>query len=118
MEGIIHEVNKTLRGWGHYFRHGAYSLEWVNSWVRQRLRAILRRRTKRPGYPTVWDKKRWPNACFAKAGLHNLRTDPQLKLPIQNLAFQLESRMREIRPSGLEGGVAQPNAPSLPLFPR
>jgi len=27
---------------------------------------------------------------------------------------QLESRMREIRQSGSEGGVAQPNAPSLP----
>ena len=25
----------------------------------------------------------------------------------------LKSRMREIRPSGSEGGVAQPNAPSL-----
>jgi hypothetical protein len=25
--------------------------------------------------------------------------------------------MRENRPSGSEGGVAQPNAPSLPLFP-
>jgi hypothetical protein len=29
--------------------------------------------------------------------------------------LRLESRMREIRPSGLEGGAAQTNAPSLPL---
>jgi hypothetical protein len=35
-----------------------------------------------------------------------------------SLAFRnhrLESRMRENRPSGSEGGVAQSNAPSLPL---
>src|SRR5688500_11622571 len=48
MESIIQDVNKTLRGWGHYFRHSTYDLEWANSWVRQRLRAILRRRAKRP----------------------------------------------------------------------
>jgi RNA-directed DNA polymerase len=84
---IIEEVNKTLRGWGQYFRHSSYDLEDINSWVRQRLRAILRRRSKRPGRPTVWDQKRWPNAFFINAGLHILRTDPQLKLPIQNMAF-------------------------------
>ena len=59
----------------------------INSWVRQRLRAILRRRSKRSGRPTVWDQKRWPNAFFINAGLQILRPDPQLKLPIQNLAF-------------------------------
>jgi len=87
MESIITDVNKTLRGWGQYFRHSSYDLEDLNSWVRQRLRGILRRRSKRPGRPTVYDQKRWPNAYFVKAGLHPLRADPQLKLPIQNLAF-------------------------------
>jgi RNA-directed DNA polymerase len=87
LESIIADVNKTLRGWGQYFRHSSYDLEDINSWVRQRLRAILRRRSKRPGRPTVWDQKRWPNAFFIKAGLHILRRDPQLKLPIQNMAF-------------------------------
>lgn len=87
MESIIDAVNQTLRGWGHYFRHSSYDLEDINSWVRQRLRAILRRRSKRSGRPTVWDQKRWPNAYFVTAGLHILHTDPQLKLPIQNMAF-------------------------------
>jgi RNA-directed DNA polymerase len=87
MEAIIADVNKTLRGWGHYFRHSSYDLEGINGWVRQRLRAILRRRSKRCGRPTVWDQKRWPNTYFVSAGLHILRTDPQLKLPIQNMAF-------------------------------
>ncbi len=87
MEGLISDVNKTLRGWERYFRHSSYDMEGLNSWVRQRLRAILRRRSKRPGRPTVWDQKRWPNAYFVKTGLHNLRADPQLKLPIQNMAF-------------------------------
>jgi RNA-directed DNA polymerase len=87
MEHIIEEVNKTLRGWGQYFRHSSYDLEDINSWVRQRLRAILRRRSKRSGRPTVWDQKRWPNAFFVRSGLHILRPDPQLKLPIQNMDF-------------------------------
>jgi RNA-directed DNA polymerase len=87
MEDIIDDVNLTLRGWGHYFRHSSYDLEDINSWVRQRLRAILRRRSKRSGRPTVGDQKRWPNAFFHRAGLHILRIDPQLQLPIQNMAF-------------------------------
>jgi RNA-directed DNA polymerase len=87
LESIITDINKTMRGWGQYFRHSSYELEDINSWVRQRLRAILRRRSKRAGRPTVWDQKRWPNAFFVKAGLHILRPDPQLKLPIQNMAF-------------------------------
>ena len=33
----------------------------------------------------------------------------------QKLSYRLESRMREIRLSGLEGGEPQPNAASLPL---
>ena len=33
----------------------------------------------------------------------------------QKLSYRLESRMREIRLSGLEGGETQPNASSLPL---
>jgi len=87
LESIITGVNKTLRGWGQYFRHSSYDLEDINSWVRQRLRAILRRRSKRSGRPTTWDQKRWPNAFFITVGLHILRPDPQLKLPIQNMAF-------------------------------
>ena len=37
----------------------------------------------------------------------------RLTTPMQ-AKHRLESRMREIRPSGLEGGVAQTNAPLLP----
>ncbi|MEK0425042.1 MAG: hypothetical protein RJB11_1133 [Planctomycetota bacterium] len=33
----------------------------------------------------------------------------------QKLSYRLESRMREIRLSGLEGGETQTNASSLPL---
>jgi RNA-directed DNA polymerase len=87
MGRLIDDVNKTLKGWETYFRHSSYDMESINSWVRQRLRAILRRRSKRPGRPTIWDQKRWPNAYFVSTGLHILRPDPQLKLPIQNMAF-------------------------------
>lgn len=87
MEMLICEVNKTLRGWERYFRHSSYDMESINSWVRQRLRAILRTRSKRSGRPTVGDQKRWPNAYFVRTGLHTLRPDLQLKLPIPNADF-------------------------------
>lgn len=37
----------------------------LNSWIRQRLRTILRKRHKGKGRARGVDNKRWPNACFA-----------------------------------------------------
>ena len=42
--------------------------------MRQRLRAILRKRTKRRGIPKGGDFRRWPNAYFAQQGLFSLVT--------------------------------------------
>jgi RNA-directed DNA polymerase len=73
---IIADLNPTLRGWFHYFKH---SQPWVHQltdgFVRRRLRAILRKQDKRPGMGKCHDDHlRWPNAFFAAQGLFTLTT--------------------------------------------
>lgn len=70
---VIARVNRTLRGWFAYFQH---SRPWVfpplDAWIRQRLRAILRKRSKRRGMAKGGDFHRWKNAFFATQGLFSL----------------------------------------------
>jgi RNA-directed DNA polymerase len=70
---IIADVNRVLRGWFAYFKHSRpFVFAPLDRWVRQRLRAILRKRSKRRGVAKGWDFHRWPNAFFAKQGLYRL----------------------------------------------
>lgn len=71
LEVIIANLNRTLRGWYGYFKHVQYqSLKSVDQFVRRRLRAILRKREKRPGFgANQQDHRRWRNAYFAELGL-------------------------------------------------
>lgn len=56
-----------------YFQHShRYVFGRVDSFVRQRLRAILRKRSKRRGNAKGWDFHRWHNVCFAVQGLFSL----------------------------------------------
>ena len=88
MELIIQAVNKTLRGWQAYFQFSNEAgMKPLNEWLRQRLRAILKRRAKRQGYPKGRDFQRWPIAYFRKLGLFELHANPQRNLPIDGLAF-------------------------------
>ena len=73
---IIADLNPMLRGWFHYFKH---TQPWVHqltdSFVRRRLRAILRKQDKRPGMGKCYDDHlRWPNTFFAAQGLFTLTT--------------------------------------------
>jgi RNA-directed DNA polymerase len=71
---IIARVNPILRGWHAYFRDSIRSgLADPDGWLRRRLRAMLRKREKRPGYGlSKADSRRWPNRWFAKQGLFSL----------------------------------------------
>ncbi len=70
---IIQDVNQTLRGWFDYFKHShKTTFRQQDSWVRMRLRSILRKRHHRPGRGRGADHQRWPNAYFAKHGLLSL----------------------------------------------
>lgn len=50
IESIIASIDPTLRGWFGYFQHAhRYTFSSIDSFVRRRLRAILRRQLHRPG---------------------------------------------------------------------
>jgi RNA-directed DNA polymerase len=71
---IIADVNRTLRGWFEYFQHShRTTFAPLDSWVRQRLRSILRKRTGRTGRGRGRDHQRWPNAFFVEQGLFRLQ---------------------------------------------
>jgi RNA-directed DNA polymerase len=70
---IIGTLNQTLRGWFAYFQHGRpWIFGQLDSWIRGRLRSILRKRCKRRGRGRGLDHQRWPNAFFAEQGLFSL----------------------------------------------
>jgi RNA-directed DNA polymerase len=70
----IARVNPILRGWHGYFRESyPTGLSGPDGWLRRRLRALLRKREKRPGYGlSQADSRRWPNRWFAVQGLFSL----------------------------------------------
>lgn len=68
---IIKSLNPILKGWFEYFKHADHwTFEGIDKMIRRRLRAMLRKREKRPGMgKTKADHIRWPNNFFAKLGL-------------------------------------------------
>ena len=71
---MIRDLNPTLRGWFEYFKHAwPTELSGVDGFVRRRLRAVLRKQEKRPGFGRCPnDCRRWPNAFFASLGLFTM----------------------------------------------
>lgn len=74
LNDIIAKVNPILRGWHGYFREShPTGLRGPDGWLRRRLRALLRKREKRPGYGlSQADSWKWPNRWFAAQGLWSL----------------------------------------------
>lgn len=73
LSAIIDGVNRTLRGWFGYFKHShKWTFPPLDSWVRRRLRSILRRRLGLKGISRGLDHRRWPNQFFRDHGLFNL----------------------------------------------
>jgi RNA-directed DNA polymerase len=73
---IIADLNPMLRGWSGYFQYVVPSeLRALDGFIRRRLRAVLRKQEKRPGFGrNLDDHQRWPNAFFAEHGLFTLTT--------------------------------------------
>jgi RNA-directed DNA polymerase len=74
LEETIGTLNKTLKGWFEYFKHAhKWTFERLDGFIRRRLRAMLRKREKRPNMgKTIENHRRWPNKFFAKLGLFSL----------------------------------------------
>jgi len=70
---VITGLNPRLRGWFEYFKH-CYRTTYasLDSWIRGRLRAILRWRKGLRGRARGIDHQRWPNAFFTEQGLFSL----------------------------------------------
>jgi RNA-directed DNA polymerase len=76
LERVIASLNPVLRGWFNYFKHAHHPVfKRLYGLVRRRLRALLRKQEKRPGFGRcLADQMRWTNAFFADAGLFALDT--------------------------------------------
>jgi len=74
LSDIIAKVNPILRGWYGYFHDSCPSgLKGPDGWLRRRLRALLRKRQKRPSSGRrQGDHQSWPNRWFAAQGLFSL----------------------------------------------
>ena len=105
---IVARLNVVLRGWIVYFKHSHKAvLVGLDRFIRQRLRAVLWKRSKRRGIPSAHALHIWPNAFFARLGLVSLVEARAMAVQSVRAAnLQLESRVREIRPHGSEGGGA------------
>ena len=105
---IIADVNRTLHGWFAYFQHSRVTtFRALDQWLRQRLRSILRKRNRHHGRSTGADHLRWPIAFFTAQGLYSLTAaHARVCQSSRRVTYQLESRMRETRLSGSEGGGA------------
>jgi len=81
IKSIICSVNRTVKGWYQYFKHvNKWSMEVFDSFVRRRLRAILRKHNKRPGFGLSFrDHKEWPNLYFANLGLFSMAKARELE---------------------------------------
>jgi RNA-directed DNA polymerase len=73
LETIIATINPIIRGWYGYYRHGhRTTYAPLDSYVRMRLRSILRRRRGGTGRGRGADHRRWPNAFFDAHGLFTM----------------------------------------------
>ena len=73
LEAIVLDVNRVLKGWLEYFKHShKTTFSRLTSWLRMRLRSILRKRRGGRGRGRGLDHQRWPNAFFTELGLFSL----------------------------------------------
>jgi len=70
---IIARINRQLKGWYEYFKHSyRLTFEFLDKWIRMRLRSILRKRRGGHGRGRGNDHFRWPNRYFTERGLFSL----------------------------------------------
>ncbi|HLG57827.1 MAG TPA: group II intron reverse transcriptase/maturase [Vicinamibacterales bacterium] len=73
LAAIIDDLNRILRGWFEYFKHGrAHAFVPIDAWVRMRLRCLLRHRLGRRGRSIRFDHHQWPRRFFTAQGLLSL----------------------------------------------
>jgi RNA-directed DNA polymerase len=73
---VIVDLNRSLHGWFGYFKYAhPRTFHRLDQFIRRRLRALLRKQERRPGFGRCRaDHQQWPNTFFAQAGLLALET--------------------------------------------
>lgn len=76
LKQVVSDLNPMLRGWFGYFKHAPErTFLRLDGLIRRRLRAIMRKHLKRPGFGRCLnDHQRWPNSFFAQVGLFTMHT--------------------------------------------
>lgn len=75
MTEIVGKISRKLVGWFNYFQQAnRLQLSGYDSWIRMRLRSILRKRRKGKGRGGGTDHQRWPNSYFDQLGLYCLNS--------------------------------------------
>jgi len=70
---VIQRLNRSLRGWFHYFRHCFWGIfEDYDKRIRERLRSLLHQRHRRNPL-RLTKQRRWPNDFFKQEGLLSLQ---------------------------------------------
>ena len=73
LDVIISRLNPSLIGWFGYFKHSRkFVFSDIDSWIRMRIRSMLRNRQGRRGRANGGDNLRWPNKFFVEHGLFSL----------------------------------------------
>lgn len=74
MEATVTKLNDMLRGWFGYFKHShRTTFPRLDSYIRGRLRSILRKRVGKRGRGRGTDHQRWRNHYFDELGLFSLK---------------------------------------------
>lgn len=73
LPAIIADVNRSTVGWFGYFKHSYHTtFNYLDGWIRKRLRSILRKRVGLKGPGRGRDHQRWPNKFFQQHELFSL----------------------------------------------
>ena len=102
---LIDDLNPVLRGWGNYFRTGNAALKFLqlDDYVVERLNAFRWQRYRR--HVKAGQQIRWSREEYEAKGLHRLRGTIRYPKPCMlHRETPNESRVREIRTHGLNGG--------------
>ena len=74
MESTVSQLNEVLRGWFGYFKHSyRTTFPEMDSFIRGRLRSILRKRAGKRGRARGRDHQQWRNHYFTELGLFSLQ---------------------------------------------
>ena len=103
-EEITRDVSRTLAGWFGYFKHSSrHAFNKIESWVRMRMRSVLRKRSKRRGVGRGLDHFRWTNYYLAQLGLFSLVRAHELAIQSSKTIDRRAGCGRSARPVRREG---------------